>query len=392
MTRPGAQGPLSGVRVLDLTHVLNGPFCTMLLAHMGADVIKVEHGRGDMYRHAWMPAGVDRDGYEFSYVNSNKRAVTMNLKDPRGKELFRQLVARVDVVVENFSAGVMDRLGLGYEALKEINPGLIYACSRGYGEDGPRSGIRANAATILASSGWTHTAWENAGSAGTKALGVGDEASGISMALGVVSALFARERAGVGQKVSVAMQEALLAMMVSTFHSHYEGVVVGRNPQQCADGYVAFHTPAFTDATWKTFAEAMGHPEAVTDPRFATAEARRRNFEELEGEVLPAWVREKTREEMWRVIEVTGVSGAPVVEFAEVVADAHLHARNAFVTVDGPDGRPMRMLAPWIRFSETPASLVSAGPSVGQHNAEVFEELLGLSADRVRELGAEGVL
>src|SRR5919197_1356531 len=153
-------GPLHGVRVIDLTHVLNGPFSTMLLAHMGAEVVKIEHGPGDRFRHAWMPIDADHDGYEFLWVNSNKKCITLDLKHPRGKELFRELVKRADIVAENFTVGVMDRLGLGYEALREINPRLIYASSKGYGERGPYKHIRANASTIMSITGWTNAAWE----------------------------------------------------------------------------------------------------------------------------------------------------------------------------------------------------------------------------------------
>ena len=124
-------GPLNGLRVLDITHVLNGPFCTMLLAHMGAEVIKVETGKGDRFRHAWAPPGVTRDAYDFIVVNNNKKAITLNLKTEKGRDLFRELVKRSDVVAENFTLGVMDRLKLGYADLKEINPRIIYACSRG---------------------------------------------------------------------------------------------------------------------------------------------------------------------------------------------------------------------------------------------------------------------
>ena len=147
-------GPLSGVRVLDLTHVLNGPFCTMLLAHLGAEVLKVEHGSGDRFRHAWMPPDAKHDGYEFLMVNSNKKGITLNLKHEKGCNLFRELVKKSDVLAENFTVGVMERLGFGYETLHELNPRLIYACSRGYGESGPYKHVRANAATIMAMSGW----------------------------------------------------------------------------------------------------------------------------------------------------------------------------------------------------------------------------------------------
>ncbi len=149
-------GPLTGIRVLDLTHVLNGPFCTLVLGHMGAEVLKLEYGEGDRFRHIWMPPDVKRDGYEFIAMNSNKKGIVLDMKTPEGKKLFLDLMKKSDVVVENFSAGAMERLGLGYETLREINPRIIYACSRGFGESGPYKHVRANAATISAIAGWAH--------------------------------------------------------------------------------------------------------------------------------------------------------------------------------------------------------------------------------------------
>lgn len=385
-------GPLRGVRVLDLTHVLNGPFCTMLLAHMGAEVIKVEHGAGDRFRHAWMPEDADHDGYEFSVVNANKKAITLNLKSDRGKELFEELLRRSDVVVENFSADVMERLGLGYDRLKAVNPKVIYACARGYGETGPRRDVRANAATILACTGWTAAAWGHSGAPGTKTLGIGDEAAGVSMAVGILAALYARASTGVGQMIEVSMQESMLAFMVSTLHTHFEGRPVGEPVAQCADGYVAFHLPDMSDTLWHSFASAMDHVEALDDARFASVAARRANFHALEDLVLGHWVREKTREEMWKVIEQTRVSCAPVLTVDEVLVDAHLAARNAFVQVPQENRSPLTMLRPWIHFSETPTELRWAGPRVGEHNHEVFGEYLGLSAAEVAKLEGQGVI
>src|SRR5579862_1892081 len=220
-------GVLAGIRVLDLSHMLNGPFCTMLLGHMGAEVIKLEHGEGDGFRYVWMPVDADHDAYEFLVVNSNKKGITLNLKSERGRELFLELVRRSDVIVENFSLGVMDRLGLSYDQLSDINPRLVYATSKGYGETGPFAHVRAYAPTIMARSGWLESAWRTSGVRGTKVLGIGDEAAGVSLALGIVAALYAREHTGVGQKIEVSMQEALMGFMVQSFHTHFEGVEVG---------------------------------------------------------------------------------------------------------------------------------------------------------------------
>jgi crotonobetainyl-CoA:carnitine CoA-transferase CaiB-like acyl-CoA transferase len=384
-------GPLSGVRVLDLTHVLNGPYCTVVLAHLGAEVLKVEYGPGDRFRHSWMPPEAKRDGYEFLMVNSNKKGITLNLKHEKGRDMFRQLVDKSDVLVENFTVGVMDRLGFSYEALREINPRMIYACSRGYGEDGPYAHVRANAGTIMAMAGWQYAAQELAGIPGIKAMGIGDEAAGISMALAICAALYAREQTGKGQKIEVSMQEALLGFMASTFHTHFEGRSVGAPPKQAADGYYSFHLPDVTDGLWAKLCTAMGHPDLAVDPRYATAKARRQHYDDLE-ELVSEWVRAKPRRELWDILSSFGLSSGMVLSLGEVLEDPHIRAREAFVQVEHPEAGTLTLQAPWMRFSDTPAKIERAAPLIGQDNAEVYGELLGLSEEDVRALAAEGAI
>lgn len=396
--RTESEGPLSGVRVVDLTHALNGPFATMLLAHMGAEVLKIEYGAGDHYRKSWMTSDSERDGYEFMMVNANKKAITLNLKSDRGKQIFLDLVRLADVVVENFSLGVMDRLGLNYEVLEGVNPSIIYASSRGYGDSGPRAHMRANASKIGASTGWTSTAWEISGAPGSRVLGVGDEAGGVSLAIGILAALFARERTGLGQKVEISMQEALLGLMVSTFHSFFErnqvpGVVLQKpGAVPCADGYVAFNLRHMTDEVWQRFAQEIGHPEAIEEPAFQTAADRRTNFKELERLVLTEWIPKKTRAEMERVFDATAMSAAAVMTFGEVMEDPHLRARQSFVEVDDPRSGRLKLLRPWIRFSKMHTGIRRAGPAMGQDNAEVYGNLLGLGDEELQNLAESNTI
>ena len=386
-----AAGPLANVRILDLTHVLNGPFCTMLLAHMGADVIKVEHGGGDRFRHAWMPTDAGRDGYESLVVNANKRCITLNLREPEGKEIFTRLVAQTDVVVENFSPGVMDRLGFGYEQLRQIRKDVIYARSSGYGSTGPYTGVPAFAMLIQAISGWTDSGWTTPESVGSKPLGIGDESAGISMALGILAALYRRERTGEGDYVDVAMQEAQLGFMVSSLHTLFERQPVASAPVQCADGYVAFHLPDLSPERWLALCESMGHPEAVDDPRFDSIDNRRTNFEDLMAEAQE-WVRSMTRAELWRVFRDLSLPGAPVLTVGEAIADENLAARGALLEVKHPAAGPLTMLRPWIRFAGHDTTIRHAGPAVGEHNHEVYAELLAMSPAQVDELAARGVI
>ena len=235
-------GALAGIRIVDLTHVLNGPFCTLLLGHMGAEVIKIENGPGDRYRRSWLPKNVKRDSYNFIAMNSNKKGVNINLKAQEGKVLFRRLIEKSDILVENFGSEVMERLGLGYDDLSKINPRLIYACSRGYGETGPYKHVRANAGTIQAITGWTDEQMRLAGKPGILGPGNGDEIAGVSMCVGILAALYERERSGKGQKIEVSMQEALLGFMAPILHTHFEGRQVSCPPKACADGYFFFFT------------------------------------------------------------------------------------------------------------------------------------------------------
>jgi crotonobetainyl-CoA:carnitine CoA-transferase CaiB-like acyl-CoA transferase len=184
-------GALQDLRVIDFTHALNGPFCTMLLGHLGAEIIKIEPPSGDNFRRSWMAGDTTKDAYEFLWINVNKKSVVLNLKTERGIDLARQLIARADVLVENFHRGTMERFGLDYDSVKGLNPRLIYACSRGYGDWGPYADYGSTAQSNNGMTGWTHTSWGYSGAPGTKALGIGDEAAGVSMALGILAALHA---------------------------------------------------------------------------------------------------------------------------------------------------------------------------------------------------------
>jgi crotonobetainyl-CoA:carnitine CoA-transferase CaiB-like acyl-CoA transferase len=384
-------GALEDIRVIDFTHALNGPFCTMLLGHMGAEIIKIEPPSGDGYRRTWMPRDANTDAYEFLWINVNKKSVVLNLKRARGVELARELIARADVLVENYQKGVMERFGLDYESVKSLNPGLIYACSRGYGEWGPYSNYGNTAATNNSISGWTHSAWEDSGAPGTRAIGVGDEAAGVSMAVGILSALHARERSGKGQKIEVAMQEAVLGFMVSSFHQYFTGNRVGTRPTQVADGYFTLRSPQLDDAEWKRLARVIGREELADDPRFSNQTARGQRSGEIE-EMVRAWARQQTRQTIWDGLRDLGYFGAPVLSLGEVIEDPHIKSRQAFIERDHPTAGPTKLVAPWIRMSETPCSVRNDAPALGQHTDEVLGGLLNLSAAELNKLRAEDVV
>ena len=384
-------GPLQDLRVIDFTHALNGPFCTMLLGHLGAEIIKIEPPSGDRFRRSWTPRGDKKDGYEFLWINVNKKSVVLNLKSAGGVDLARKLIAHADVLVENFQKGTMERFGLDYDSLRDLNPRLIYACSRGYGESGPYSAYGNTAQSNNSMTGWTHTSWGYSGAPGTKALGIGDEAAGVSMCVGILAALHARERSGEGQRIVVSMQEAVLGFMISSMHEYFTGINVGNSPIAVADGYFTLRIPEISDAVWSKLARLMERDDLIQDQRFATAAARREHQAELE-EMVKAWARGKTRQEIWDGLRDLDYFGAPVLSTREVLEDPHIKSRQAFIVRDHPSAGPTTLLAPWIHLSKTPASIRDDAPAIGQHTDEVLGGVLGLSARELSELREQDVI
>jgi len=384
-------GALQDVRVIDFTHALAGPFCVMLLGHLGADIIKVEPPTGDEFRRLWMPPGATIDAYESLWINVNKKSIVLNLKTPKGVELARRLVAGADVLVENYQKGVMERFGLDYDSIKALNPRLIYACSRGYGEHGPYANYGNTAASNNSIAGWTDSAWKNNGATGTKTLGIGDEAAGVSIALGILAALHARERTGEGQKVEVSMQEAVLGFMTSSMHEHFTGNSVGNRPMKVADGYFTLRVPEMSDSVWMQVAHLIGPNDLLQDRRFVTAAARRQHRAALE-ELVRTWASGKTRQEVWDGLRELDYFGAPVLSIGEVMEDPHIKERRAFIERDHPTAGPTTLLAPWIHLSKTPPSIHDDAPVIGQHTDEVLGGLLGLTRGELSDLRAQGVV
>ena len=384
-------GALDDIRVIDFTHALNGPFCTMMLGHLGAEIIKIEPPAGDGFRRSWMPPDAKVDGYEFLWVSVNKKSVVLNLKDPRGADLARQLIAKADVVVENYHTGQMEKFGLGYEELKKINPRIIYSCSRGFGESGPYKDYGSTAHTNNSMTGWTHTGWGYNKAPGTKAIGIGDEAAGVSMVCGILAALHARQRTGEGQRIVVSMQEALLGFMISEFHEHFIGIEIGNKPVPAADGFFTLRVPDLSDSAWAKLTKLMGREDLLQDARFASAPARKQHRNEL-YELVKSWVSSKTRQELWHGLRVIDYFGAPVLSMGEVIEDEHIKERKAFIDRDHPTAGPTKLLAPWIHMSKTPASIRTDSPALGQHTDEVLGGILGLSAAELSELRGQAIV
>ncbi|WP_185996336.1 CaiB/BaiF CoA transferase family protein [Nocardioides campestrisoli] len=385
MTAEDRPGPLAGVRVLDLSGMLAGPYATMLLSDMGADVVKVEPPHGDRTRKVG-PWRDDADRAEalggyFQSVNRGKQSIVLDLKQADDVAVFLDLVKVADVVVENYSAGVMERLGLSYETLRQQNPRLVYGCLRGFGD--PRSGSSpyedwpAFDIVAQAMSGFAGITGELGGSPLKAGPGIGDIFPGALLALGVTAAVRHAERTGEGQFLDVAMYDAMLALTERIVYQHsYTGEVpapMGNGHPllapfdilRTADGWLAVAAPS--DNHWRILTETMGRPELGTDPRFATNAARLENIEEVRA-MLNAWLATQTTRQ---VVALLGgkVPIGPVNTAADIFADPHVHRREMLVEIEEPgSSRPVTIAGVPIKFSRTPARIRRRGPKLGEQS------------------------
>ena len=388
-------GPLSGLRVLDLTQVLSGPFCTMLLADMGADVLKIEPPKGDVAR-AWGPfpeptaigaesSGASAYGGYFASVNRNKRSTCLDLNSAADIEVFLSLVDDADILVENFRVGVMDRFGLSYETLHARNPRLVYASIRGFGD--PRTGLSPYAGwpafdiIAQAMAGLMSITGSDAEHPMKVGPGIGDIFPAVLSACGILAAVHHVTMTGQGQLVDVAMADSVLALAERIVYQHsITGVAPGpqgnTHPLLCpygllrtADGFVAVASP--TDNHWRALTEVMGRPDLGTDPRFATNEARVAHAS-LVYAAVEAWSTARTTDDVVRAL--TGlVPCGPVNNAADIAADEHTSARQMIVQVPHPSGVTIGIVGAPIKFSATPSEDFTRAPLLGEH-APLFLE------------------
>ncbi len=393
--------PLAGVTVLDLGQIYQGPYCTLLLAKAGADVIKLEPPGGEPLRRR-TPTG-KTGTFAMALLNANKRAITLNLKTERGRALLIELAKRADVLVENFSPGTMDGLGVGYAVLSAANPRLIYATGTGFGISGPDRDNLAMDFTIQAASGMMSITGESDGPPLKAGPTVVDFSGGIHLYAGVMTALFQRTTTGRGQLVEVAMQEAVYPTMATSMEYHVRtGKVPPRSGNRQAslasapynafpttDGWVAVHV--VTDGHWQNLLRATGREELADDPRFTTHAARAAHMEEAEA-LVRDWTSRLPKADVVAIARRYRIPCAPVRTVDEVMRDPHMHQRGFLEQVDHPDfgevtlpGMPLRLHG---------AGLVAPVPSVGlgAHNAEVFGGMLGLPPAEIEALRRDGVI
>jgi formyl-CoA transferase len=395
---------LAGVTALDLTQYEAGPSCTEMLAWLGADVIKIEEpkmGEQGRWRVTERP-GVD--SYYFMLLNANKRSVTLNLKSERGRQIFIDLVKRVDIVSENFTLGTMEGFGLGFDRLREINPRLIYLTVKGFGTYGPYSKYKSFDMIAQAAGG----AMAITGFPGSPPLKpgptIGDTGTGLHAACGVIAALFQRERTGKGQKVEVAMQDAVLnyvrVPMMGTYLTGKPtprvGNRLGAGPLgdifKCApcgpNDYVYLYCSNLE--MWHTLFATIGRPEIADDPRFTDRKERRNNIEAL-TQIVEQWTATRTKQEVMKIMGEAGVPCGAVLDSVELLNDPHLREREMVVTIDHPVRGKFTMPGCPIKLEDSPVEVKSA-PLLGQHNAEVYRQMLGLGDTDLAELKQQGII
>ncbi|HUY27713.1 MAG TPA: CoA transferase [Candidatus Binataceae bacterium] len=383
-------GPLSDVRILDLTQALAGPFCTMLLADLGADVIKVEPPRGDMSRTLGPPPpdrkGCDYGGY-FASINRNKRSVVLDIKSAQGRDAIFKLAKTVDGFVENAKAGVMTRAGIGYEQLSAANPKLVYAAIRGFGD--PRTGnspyAQWPAFDIVAQSmgGFVSMTGPEDSNGFRAGPGIGDIYPGTLLALGVVSAIHSARATGKGQFVDVAMYDAILAMCEAVVYTYSRGGVIrsphgNGNPVLCPfdifrtrDGAIAIAAP--NENHWALLCEAMERPDLVADDRCRSNPARVAN-NTLVRAVVSAWTESRTTREVMSILGGK-VPAGPVHNAKDIFEDPHPRVREMLVEMDQPGNNPPLTVAGCpIKFTQTPSGIYARPPRLGEHTAEVLAE------------------
>jgi formyl-CoA transferase len=404
-----ATGCLAGVRILDLTQFEAGPSCTEALAWLGAEVVKVENPKGgDPGRTAFRGGEVGQDSWYFLLFNANKKSITLNLKSPRGIALVTELARKADVFIENFAPGAIERLGLGYDAIRKINPGIIYAQVKGFGTGSPFEDNLAFDMIAQACGGIMSVSGDADRPPVKPGATLGDTGTGMLMAISILGALYRRKGSGQGERLEVAMQDAMLQYIRVCFATQAAtGRPAGRagaklyasgNPPcgiyPCAPGgpndYVYIYTSRANPAHWKRLLQVIGREDLVGDARYETGQARTAHEAEID-EMISAWTRQRDKHEAMRILGAAGIPAGAVLDTAELHGDPTFEKRGIMQTIEHPTCGTFKMPAWPVRHDGAPPP-VKPAPTLGEHNHEVLGAWLGLSEDDVKGLRQDGVI
>jgi formyl-CoA transferase len=398
---------LDGIRVIDFTHDQAGPSCTQMLGWLGADVIKIERPpHGDRARRLWNGDNPNVDSYFFLLLNSGKRSTVIDLKTDAGKEIARRLVEEADVVAENLGPGVMERLGLGWAAVQELNPRAVYASVKGFGSYGPYSGFKCFEPVAQATSGAMSVTGEADGPPLVNGANIGDSGTGMHLAIAILAALVQRGRTGRGQLVEVAMQEAVLNLTRVKFTPTLAtGQPLARSGNRSATGGysdlircrgggandgVYLIIPPDNPEMFAAVTEVIGRPDLLADERFARPAGRAANAPALSG-IIEGWTRGRDKREVMQAFAQKGIPCGAVLDTAEVLADPHLRERGTVFDLEHPTRGSHAMIGSPLRLSESPF-VTTPAPLLGEHTETVLTTLAGYSADEVRRLRDSGVI
>jgi formyl-CoA transferase len=392
---------LDGIRVIDFTHDQAGPACTQMLAWLGADVIKIERPpHGDRARKLWFADRPDLDSYFFLLLNSCKRSVVLDLKTDEGKEAARRLIATADVVAENLGPGVMDRLGLGYDAVHKLNPRAVYASVKGFGSYGPYSGFKCFEPVAQATSGAMSVTGEADGPPLLAGANIGDSGTGMHLAIAILAALVQRERGGTGQLVEVAMQEAVLNLTRVKFTPTLaSGKALQRTGNRSLSGAYAdlvrckgggpneqvyLMLPPDNAEPFVAVTDTIGRPELRQDERFATPPARAKNAAAL-TEAIEGWSMQRDKHAVMQAFAGRGVPCGAVLDTTEVLDDPHLRERGTVFELDHPTRGRFAMIGSPLRLSASAVEPTPA-PLFGEHTEDVLRSVAGYTADEIKQL------
>ncbi len=393
--------PLEGIKVIDMTRVLAGPYCAMVLQDLGAEVIKIENPKTGDDSRSFGPYKNGKSLY-FTAINCGKKSVSLNLKTPEAKKILSDMVKKADVLLENFRPGTMEKFGLGYETLKEINPRLIYAATSGFGHTGPDSAKPAYDILVQARGGLMSLTGQPDADPTIVGVSIGDILAGVFTATGVTTALYQREKTGLGQKIDVSMLDCQVAIMENAM-ARYQATHTAPKPQGCKHPTVApfqsfkasdryFVIAVANDSLFRKLCDGIGAPELADDPLFLTNALRYDNRDELERRLQRIFIT-KTADEWIAQIESIGVPVSPINDLSYVAEDPQILARNMLVNMDDPTLPDIQVTGNPIKMTNIPemASRPHA-PEIGEHNFEILTQWLGMSADEISRLKSEGII
>lgn len=392
-----AEKALQGLKVLDFTRVYSGPYCTMLLADLGAEVIKVEAiGKGDDTR-AFHPIKNGQSGY-FSYLNRNKKSITLNLKSAEGKELALELARWADIVVENFSAGTIQKLGLGYDDVAKVNPGIIYASISGFGQSGPYSKKAAYDAIAQAMGGITYLTGYPDAEPVKVGPAISDAATGVHAAVAIMSAVYYRSRTGKGQYIDMSMMDTVFSMLENSVPIL---TMTGETPRRIGNSnpgsapYNMYHTKdggvfisTANDSLFTRLSTVMGQPDLISDPRFSSNPLRKKHEREID-QIVEQWTLQHSSADVEVMLDKVGVPVASAKTIAQLVDDPQLQLRDMIVEQEVPGVGTVKFPGNPLKLQATPPTMDRRAPNLGEHTDEILKQVLHRNDGEIQRLKDE---